>query len=241
MCQDYKPKIFLLASIGTYYYTHKAMPKLPPDMILVDKPKGITSFDVIRALRRKYGVRKMGHAGTLDPAATGLMIVGIGEGTKHLREFLKFSKVYEAEVLLGVRTATGDMEGKVLEREPVPDFARKKIEKVIESIVGKITLPVPAYSAVKVRGARLYRLARRGRAPAKTPEKEMEIFWIRLRGEKREGEGILLSIELEVRSGTYIRSVAEEIGRRLGVPAAVKNLRRTKIGDFDLRDAERVE
>lgn len=183
----------------------------------------------------------MGHAGTLDPAATGLMIVGIGEGTKKLHEFLKLPKVYEADVLLGVRTATGDMEGEVLERKPVPDFAREKIKEVIEGMAGKITLPVPAYSAVKIRGARLYALARRGRAPQKTPEKEMEIFWIRLRGEKREDEGVLLRIELKVKSGTYIRSVAEEIGRRLGVPATVQELRRTRIGGFSLRDAERLE
>ena len=209
------------------------------NIILIDKPKGISSFDVIRILRKKFGVRKMGHAGTLDPLASGLMIVGVGEATKKLAELIKLPKVYDAEILLGKKTATGDLEGEVLEEKKVGDFDEEKIRKILDEMIGKLKLPVPAYSAVKVGGQPLYKKARRGEKVA-PPEKEMEIFWIKFSGCFQEGDYRVLKFEMEVKSGTYIRSVAEEIGRRLGLPATVKELRRTKIGDFELKNAEKI-
>ena len=122
------------------------------DILLIDKPAGITSFDVIRRLRRKLGMVKMGHAGTLDPMATGLMIVAVGDATKKLQDYLKLPKVYEAEVMLGIKTDTGDREGKVLERlegEKVRRLKMEEIEKTLHGLLGKITLPVPRYSAIK--------------------------------------------------------------------------------------------
>jgi len=212
------------------------------EIILIDKPKGITSFDVIRILRKKLGFKKMGHAGTLDPLASGLMIIGIEKGTKKLNGFLKLQKVYEAEVLLGIQTTTGDMEGNIIAQKKVENISEKEIEKVLQSMVGKITLPVSIYSAIKVAGKPLYKYARKHLA-VKQPSKEMEVFWIRfvaLRPNAENKNSFIISIELEVASGTYIRSLAEEIGRRLGYPATIKELRRTKIGDFKIEDAEKI-
>jgi len=209
-------------------------------ILLIDKPKGITSFDVIRKLRKKLGIKKMGHAGTLDPLATGLLIIGIEKGTKKLNQFLKLPKVYEVEVLLGKKTTTSDQEGETLEEKPVHDLPPDRIEKILESIQGKITLPVPVYSAIKKKGKPLYKMARRGEK-VEVPEKEMEIVWVRLKDHYREGDGYILKLEMEVGSGTYVRSIAEEIGRRLGYPAMVWELRRTRIGEFKIEDSEKLE
>lgn len=207
------------------------------EILLIDKPKGITSFDVIRILRKKLGIKKMGHAGTLDPLASGLMIIGIEKGTKKLNDFLKLSKVYKAEILLGIQTTTGDMEGSVLEEKTVEDISIDEIKKTLEKMVGKITLPVPKYSAIKIAGKPLYKYARKN-LTVEAPSKEMEILWIKLLDQFPFENHYVLSVELEVASGTYIRSIAEEIGRRLGYPATIKELRRTKIGEFKIEDAQ---
>ncbi len=210
--------------------------KITKEIVLIDKPKGITSFDVIRQLRKKYGVKKMGHSGTLDPLATGLMIIGIGEGTKKLTKFIKLPKVYESIVLLGKETTTGDMEGETLKEVKIQSLDIKKVKKTLNEMVGKIILAVPLYSAVKISGKPLYKLARAGKK-VKPPKKEMEIFWIKLLDHFKQNHYYLLKLELKVKSGTYIRSIAKEIGRRLGLPATVKELRRLKIGNFNLKDA----
>lgn len=203
------------------------------DILLIDKPREITSFDVIRQLRKKLGVKKMGHAGTLDPLASGLMIIGIGNGTKKLNQYIKLPKVYQAEILLGIKTTTGDLEGEVTEKKEVSEIAEATMKKVLGSMVGKISLSVPLYSAVKISGKPLYQYARR-HVEIEPPSKEMEVFWITL----KKIEGPMIKIELEVASGTYVRSIAEEIGRRLRYPATLFALRRTKIGDFRVEDAE---
>lgn len=210
-------------------------------ILLVDKPSGLTSFDVIRRLRRKLGVRKMGHAGTLDPLASGLMIIGIDEGTKELNKLLKLPKVYEAEVLLGLGTDTGDVTGKIVQsvKCKVESLSKLKIEEVLKGIVGELELPVPAYSAIKRGGEALYRKARRGEK-FELPVRPMEIFWLKFLGLKEDNEQVIIKIELEVSSGTYIRSIAEEIGRRLEVPATIRSLRRTKIGDFKISEAQKL-
>ncbi len=215
------------------------------NILLVDKPKGITSFDVIRILRRKLGIRKMGHAGTLDPMASGLMIIGVNEGTKKMSEFLKLPKVYVADVLLGKKTDTGDVEGRVIEEANVSEIPKEKIAKireVIAGMIGKHLLPVPMYSAIKIGGRPLYKLARKKEKGAELTEeeknvtppiKEMEVIFARLLGV----DGSVLKIEMEVSSGTYIRTLGEELGRRLGYPATLSGLRRTKIGEFLIENA----
>ncbi|MEK7652425.1 MAG: tRNA pseudouridine(55) synthase TruB [Patescibacteria group bacterium] len=218
------------------------------EIILIDKPTGITSFDVIRILRRKLGIKKMGHAGTLDPLASGLMIIGVGDGTKKLNEYLKLSKIYIADILLGISTETGDREGKIIEKKEVKNLDKKEIEKVLKGMRGKLRLQVPIYSAIKIKGKPLYEYARKGRE-IELPTKNMEILDIKLidisdnkntpSGETAESKNI--KVEINVSSGTYIRSIAEEFGKRLGYPASLSGLRRIKIGDFRIEDAEEIK
>ena len=227
---------------------HSSRKERFPEILLIDKPKGITSFDVIRILKQKYGLLKIGHArnlkighaGTLDPLATGLLIVGIGEGTKRMNEFLKLPKSYKAHIVLGIKTDTGDMEGKVIEKKAVHSIDEGSVRKMLSGMLGKLLLPVPVYSAVKRGGVPLYKRARRGEKVV-PPIKEMEIKEIKLLDVVREKERVVLLVEMAVGSGTYVRSVAEEIGRRLGVPAVVGELRRMKIGTFDVHMAKRLE
>ncbi len=210
------------------------------DIILIDKPKGITSFDVIRQLRKKLNIKKMGHGGTLDPAASGLMIVGINKGTKKLTNLIKLDKVYQADILLGIKTDSGDLEGKILEEKEITEKLKEEnIKKVLESITGEIELYVPIYSAIKRGGEALYKKARRGEK-VDPPKKIMKIHWIKLLGHHQEGNRYILKLEMKVSSGTYIRSIAEEIGEKLNLPATVKELRRTKIGDFTIKQAEKL-
>jgi len=206
-------------------------------IILVDKIAGITSFDVIRRLRRKYNIRKMGHAGTLDPFATGLMLIGIEEGTKELNKLLKLDKEYEATVLLGVQTDTGDYTGKKLVESNASFVKRESIEKAVESLVGEHTFVVPKYSAIKQGGVRLYELARSG-VDFAPPEKMMTVHSAKLNDILLEKDKQYVSVTFHVASGTYIRTLGEELGKLLGVPATLTALRRTKIGEWSVADAE---
>ena len=210
-------------------------------IILVDKPKGITSFDVIRILRRKYKIRKMGHSGTLDPLATGLMLIGIEKGTKELKNLIGLTKEYQVAMLLGKQTSTGDMEGEILKSKKIEKIDIKEVEKVLKEITGKILLPVPVYSAIKVKGQPLYKTARKkGYKSIIPPKKEMEIFWIKIKNHHKDGDYYILNLEMKVKSGTYVRSIAEKIGEKLKMPATVKELRRTKIGEFKVKNAIKV-
>lgn len=205
-------------------------------ILLIDKPKGITSFDVIRALRKKTGIRKMGHAGTLDPNATGLMIIAMEGATKTLTQFLKLPKTYEAEILFGVRTDTGDVEGRVVEEKTV-EVSEQAVREALVGMVGTLDLPVPAYSAIKQGGVPLYKKARRGEV-VNTPLKAMEVRNVEFLGMNGLSRAL---VRFDVGSGTYIRSLVEEMGKRLGVPATLANLRRTVIGDFKIEDAKELD
>ncbi len=216
-----------------------------PHILLIDKPKGITSFDVIRRLRRELGITKMGHAGTLDPLATGLMIIGIEEGTKKLEGFLKLPKTYEAVVRVGERRTTGDMEGAVLESKEVANLSEGVVREALTTMVGTLSLAVPIYSAVKRGGVPLYKKARQGKEIEEIPIRDMEVrssdfvsmdLFETETGEKR----ARISVEWHVASGVYIRSLAEELGRRLGYPATIEDLRRTSIGDLSVADARKI-
>ncbi len=219
------------------------------EILFIDKPAGITSFDVIRRLRVRLPPKtKLGHAGTLDPMATGLMIIAIGHATKELKKYLKLPKVYEAEVLLGIRTDTGDQEGRQLpitnsqfpNKDKILELSGEDIMKVLGSMEGKLTLPVPRYSAIRVRGKRLYARARKGEE-FEPPKKEMEVKKINFQGIRSREQGVSVMFEVEVASGTYIRSLAEELGYRLGIPAVLWNLRRTRIGKFSVNIAQKLE
>ena len=208
-----------------------------PELLLIDKPKGITSFGAIARLRKALNTRKMGHAGTLDPLASGLMLVGIGKGTKKLAELIKLPKTYEAEIVLGERRSTGDMEGEILEEAVATDIPEDLVRKALLDMEGVIELPVPAFSALKRDGQPLYKRARRGEV-VETPIRAMEVRSATLDHIQARGDKTHVFVTFDVGSGTYIRSLAEELGRRLGYPATLGNLRRTKIGIFDIKDAQ---
>ena len=210
------------------------------EILLVDKPKGISSFDVIRILRKKLKIKKIGHAGTLDPQATGLLIIGVGKGTKKLQKFLKLPKIYLMEVLLGKKTETGDLEGEILEEKEVKKIDIKKVKEILKNLTGEIELRVPLYSAVKISGVPLYKLARKG-VKIKTPLKKMKIYKLALLNHFPKDKYYILKIKMKCGSGTYARSVVEEIGRKLDLPATLSNLRRTKIGHFSVEKAIKIE
>ena len=202
--------------------------KLPPNIILVDKPKGITSFDVIRRLRKELGIKKMGHAGTLDPLASGLMIIGVNDGTKKLEEFLKLDKTYIAEILFGRQTDTGDMEGEVIRESEVEYVEEDYVKEVIKNFHGTFEIPVPKYSAIKRAGKPLYEYAREGE-DVDVPIKPMKIYKSKFISLKEEKEGFILKVEFDVASGVYIRSLAEYLGNFLDTPATLFSLNRTHI------------
>lgn len=225
------------------------------EILLIDKPLGITSFDVIRRLRKKYtethdGERapKLGHAGTLDPLATGLMVLGVGKGTKCLTELTKLDKEYVAEVRIGERRSTGDMEGVVVEERAIvenTELLQSKISIVLAEMIGTLTLPVSAYSAIKKDGVPMYKRARKaekeGSPVTDVPERAMVVYKAELLDIESDNSRVVARIRFKVASGTYIRSLGEELGNRLGYPATLQNLRRTKVGEFTVADAYQIE
>lgn len=224
--------------------------QLPPDILLLDKPSAMTSFGLVARVRRILGVKKVGHAGTLDPLATGLMVVGVGTGTKTLTSLVKLDKEYVAEVLIGQRRSTGDMEGLVLEEREVAEiFSTEKISATLTSLLGEIILPVSAYSAIKIDGIPMYKRARaaeqRGEVIDGVPARAMRVDAVEMLDTSSityDGKSFqLVRVRFAVGSGTYIRSLAEEFGRRLGYPATLYSLRRTKVGDFSIEQAATLE
>ena len=230
-------------------------------IILVDKPAGISSFGIVAKIRRElkeeFGHKiKVGHTGTLDPFATGLLILLSGKMTKKSNEFLKLDKIYEAELKLGFVSSTGDPEGEI-QRYHVEDLSevttenegaspvttgasdpypkREVVESVLQSFTGKITQTPPRFSAIKINGERAYKLARKG-ADFEIPSREVEIYSIEI----LDYSYPTLKIRCHVSSGTYIRTLAEDIGKKLGTGAYLTALRRTKIGDYHIEDAKKV-
>lgn len=189
-------------------------------LVLVDKPAGPSSFAVVKELRSRYRT-KAGHAGTLDPLATGLLLVLLGRGTRLARYLVGLDKRYRTEIRLGLRTSTGDGEGEVVEETEVLSEAE------IEALEGEVELPVPAASAVKVGGERAYRLHRRGVA-VEMPLRRSEIRTLRI----RRYAPPLVELDLHVSSGTYVRSIADALGGHC------RWLRRTAVGPFRVEDAE---
>jgi tRNA pseudouridine55 synthase len=201
--------------------------------LLFDKPSGWTSHDAAQFFRvRMPGKPKIGHTGTLDPLATGLLVLLVGSATRRQAEFQKEAKTYGGSLRLGVETSTGDMDGEVRRSETPPAFELARLRERAAAWVGRRTLPAPAFSAVKHKGKPLYYYARKGvEVPRK--DREMEVYrWELLSYEPPE-----LAFEMDVASGTYVRAVGEALGADLGCGAAVSMLRRTRVGAFRVEDA----
>ena len=208
------------------------------EILLIDKPSGITSFDVIRILRKELNFKKIGHAGTLDPMATGLMLLGVGPGTKKLNDLIGLSKRYKAEVLLGVKTDTADVTGEIVEEKEVQELSKEKVEEVLNSLIGKNLLPAPVYSAIKKAGKPLYKRVRAGEKIT-PPIREMIVEDIELLD--FDSKKKIIIFEVGVSSGTYVRSIAEEVGRKLETVATLKGLRRLSIGDYHVDNARKID
>jgi tRNA pseudouridine55 synthase len=199
-------------------------------IIVVDKPAGMTSHDVIAIVRRQLGERRVGHAGTLDPDATGVLVLGVGRATRLLRFIEIHEKEYEAEVTFGIATATQDASGDVVSEVDASSVARDDVERAAAAMVGEISQVPPMVSAVKVGGERLYRKARRGeeveRAPRRVVVHELEV--------ESFTPGSRASARLRVRCsrGTYVRTLAHDLGNALGVGGHVATLRRVRVGGF---------
>jgi tRNA pseudouridine55 synthase len=206
------------------------------EVLLVRKPKGWTSFDVVNKLRNVLHVRKAGHAGTLDPMATGLLIVCTGKKTKHMDQFLGLEKEYVVQMTLGARTPSYDAVTEVSERRSIEGITEEAVRETLKGFVGhQIQLP-PMWSAAKVSGKRLYTYARRGETVERRP-REIFIRSIELTGM----EMAEVTCTVICSKGTYVRSLVDDFGLRLGCGAHVSALERTRIGEFRLADALTIE
>lgn len=216
----------------------QTLPDLPEGgQILIDKPTGMTSFGVVARIRRvlskHFGRKvKIGHTGTLDPFASGLMVLVYGRQTRQAMKLTKLDKVYEAKITLGKTSTTGDPEGEITVISSDTEPSQAEINQALGQFTGKITQTPPIFSAIKIDGRRAYDLAREGKT-VEIPSREVEIFSIEL----LKYDFPQLTICTHVSSGTYIRSLAEDIGEQLGTGAYCSALRRTRVGDFDIEDA----
>lgn len=203
----------------------------PDGVALVDKPSGITSHDAVNAVRRALGIRKVGHAGTLDPMATGLLVMGVGRGTRLLRFVGDLPKTYEGSFRLGVRTDTLDADGTVISTAEA-DVSLERLRETMAALEGDSMQQPPAYSAVKVAGRPLHRAARRGEAVEAAPRPiHVEVF------ELTGYETPDASFRVVCGGGTYVRVLAADVGDALGCGAHLTALRRTAIGPFRVEDA----
>lgn len=221
------------------------------DVLLVDKPAGWTSFDVVAKIRggirkgyQAEGIKptkrqlKVGHTGTLDPFATGLLVILLGDACSRTNEFLKLDKVYEATIELGKTSSTGDPEGEIKEVETLKDekIEREHVEKILQQFVGQIEQVPPVYSAIKIGGERAYKLAREGKT-VDMPTRTITIYELEL----LDYSYPYVTFRAHVSSGTYIRTLAEDIGRALGTGAYCAALRRTQIADMHVSEARTVD
>jgi tRNA pseudouridine55 synthase len=198
----------------------------------LDKPKGKTSFDVVALVRRLSGERRVGHGGTLDPDATGVLPVFLGQGTRLIAYLADEAKVYRAEIELGAATDTYDAAGKITQRGDISSLTREQLETAVSSFTGFIDQTPPMYSAVKYKGTPLYRLARAGlEVPRKA--RRVEISQLKI----VDWQTPVLTLEVKCSRGTYIRSLAHDLGERLGCGAHLKNLVRLKSGSFHISNA----
>ena len=201
----------------------------------IDKPEGRTSFSVVAMIRRLSGERRVGHAGTLDPAASGVLPVCLGRGTRVTEFLVDATKVYRAEIELGVATDTYDASGRITQRGDASRISREQVKGALESFCGEIQQVPPMFSAVKHQGKPLYKLARAG-ITVERRSRPAKISYLEL----KEWRPPVATVEIECGKGTYIRSLAHDLGQMLGCGASLKSLVRLRCGLFDIKDAVSV-
>jgi tRNA pseudouridine55 synthase len=209
-------------------------------IVVVDKPSGMTSHDVVSRCRRIFGTRKVGHAGTLDPMATGVLVVGVERATKILGLLTATDKSYAATIRLGQSTTTEDAEGELLQTVSAAHVTDTDIDNAVAALRGEISQIPSAVSAVKVGGKRAYKLAREGHAVELSP-RAVRIARFDVLEVRRSGELIDVDVEVDCSSGTYIRALARDIGAALDVGGHLTALRRTNVGRFGLDEARTLD
>ncbi len=206
-------------------------------IIVINKEKEYTSHDVVAKLKKKLNISKVGHTGTLDPNATGVLPILIGKGTKFSKYLINHDKIYEVELELGKKTDTADIEGKVIEEENVDEkYIKENLLQVLESFVGKQEQIPPMYSAIKKNGKKLYEYARAGEKVEIEPRK-IEIYKIDLNKYDKN----IISFVVSCSKGTYIRSLCEDIAEKLNTLGYMKNLKRLQVGKFNIKDAVYID
>jgi len=205
-------------------------------LLLIDKPLRWTSFDVVNKLRYKLRIKKIGHAGTLDPLATGLLIICTGKMTKQIDSFMGLEKEYTGTFVIGQTTPSYDLETEVSEPVDITAVTEDSIRKAAQSLTGKLSQLPPAHSAIKVDGKRAYKFARQGKEIELKP-REVEVFEFEITSIALP----MIDFRIVCSKGTYIRSLARDIGEKLGVGAYLSQLCRTRIGTFLLKDAVSID
>ncbi len=202
-------------------------------VIIINKQKGFTSHDVVNVIRKKLNIKKVGHTGTLDPNATGVLPILVGKATKISKYLIEHNKTYIATIKLGEKTDTGDSEGQVIETKKVPKkLEKEEIEQVLTDFLGKQKQLPPIYSAIKVKGKKLYEYAREGQE-VKIEPRDIEIYKIKLLEYKYNK----IKIEVECSKGTYIRTLCEDISKKLETVGYMEELQRTKINEFKIENS----
>ena len=202
------------------------------EILNIDKPEGPTSFQVVRLVRKWTNVRKVGHAGTLDPMATGVLLVCTGPATKQVSRLMMLAKTYEGTVELGITTNTDDIEGEITARIPVPHISDSRLQAAVKIFTGEISQIPPMFSAIKKDGKRLYQLARKGIVLEREP-RNVTIY----RFDILAWRSPFLDIRVECSRGTYIRAIARDIGEHLGTCGTLKALRRISIGHYSVEES----
>ena len=202
-------------------------------LILINKQKGFTSHDVVNVIRKKLNTKKVGHTGTLDPNATGVLPILVGKATKISKYLMEHDKTYIATIKLGEKTDTGDSEGQVIEEKSIPaDLKKEDINNALQNFFGKQKQVPPMYSAIKINGKKLYEYAREGKE-VKLEAREIEIYKIEL----LEYQNNKIKFEVECSKGTYIRTLCENIAKKLGTVGYMEELQRTKVNNFKIEDS----
>lgn len=204
--------------------------------LVVDKEPGMTSHDVVAIARRALGTRKVGHAGTLDPMATGVLVLGFNNGTRLLQYITDGMKSYQATIVLGASTSTDDHEGEILSTSDATSVSDQAIREVLHSMVGEIMQRPTKVSAIKVGGKRAYDLVRKGEE-FELPARKVTISQLDIHAIRRSKSSVLIDIEVTCSAGTYIRAIARDLGEALSVGGHLNALRRTKVAGFTLSNA----
>lgn len=205
-------------------------------IIIIDKPKGYTSHDVVNVVKKTLNTSKVGHTGTLDPNATGVLPILVGKATKISKYLIEHDKTYIAELALGEKSSTGDIEGEIIERKEVPNITEEQIKDVLQNFLGKQMQTPPIYSSIKINGKKAYEYARSGQT-IEIPAREIEIMEISLSN----FEDNIITFKVSCSKGTYIRVLCEDIATKLGTVGLMQNLRRIRVDKFDIKDACTLE